>query len=101
MLHQDEWSMSSTPLEFPLLSVLLRNLTVHGMTSLLIVHVPPFIHSCITLSFEVRIQNRLLHYVFKTQGYHAKAFLDIYRTPISSKTLENRAQHFLPKRFPN
>ena len=49
MLHQDEWSMSNTPPEFPLLSVLLRNLLVHGMTSLLIVHVPPFIHSCVTL----------------------------------------------------
>ena len=35
ILHQDEWSMSTAPPEFPLLSVLLRNL---------LVHVPPFIH---------------------------------------------------------
>ena len=47
MLHQDEWSMSTTPREFHILNMLLRNLLVHGMTSLLIVHVPPFIHSCI------------------------------------------------------
>ena len=44
------------------------------MTSLLIVHVPSFIRACITLSFEVQIQNRLLHADLKTQGYHAKAF---------------------------
>ena len=49
MLHQDEWSISTTHSEFPLLSVLCRNLLVNGMTSLLIVHVPHFIHSCITL----------------------------------------------------
>ena len=49
MLHQDEWSMSTTPHEFPLLSVLLRNLRVPGMTSLLIVDVPPFIRSWITV----------------------------------------------------
>ena len=70
MLHEDEWIMSTTPLEFILLSVLLRNLLVHGMTSPLIVHVPPFIHSCITLSLEVQIQNRLLHSDLQTQGYH-------------------------------
>ena len=73
MLHQDEWSMSTTPLEFPLLIVLLRNLLVHGMTSLLIVHVPPFIHSCITLSFEVQILNSL----FQDTSYHPEAFQDI------------------------
>ena len=44
ILHQDERSMSTSPLKFPLLRVLLRNLHVHGMTSLLIVHVPLFIH---------------------------------------------------------
>ena len=74
ILHQDEWSMSTTPLEFRLLSVLLRNLLVHGMTSLLIVHVPPFIQSCITLSFKFQIQNRLLHSDLKSQGYYPEAF---------------------------
>ena len=32
--HQDECRMSSKPLEFPLLSVLLRNILVHDMASL-------------------------------------------------------------------
>ena len=49
MLHKDEWSMSTTPPESPLLSVLLINLLVHCMTSLLIVHFPFFSHSCLTL----------------------------------------------------
>ena len=74
MLHQVEWIMSTTPLEFLLLSVLLRNLLVHGMASLLIVHVPQFIHSCITLSFEVQIFSCLFHSVLKTQCYHLQAF---------------------------
>ena len=74
MLHQDEWSMYITPPEFPLPSVLLRNFLVHGMTSLLIVHVRPFIHSCITLSFQVHIQSRLLHSDLQTQSYHPKGF---------------------------
>ena len=63
MLHQDELSISTTPLEFHLLSVHLKNLFVHGMTSLLIVHVPPLIHSCIAWSFEVQIKNRLFYSV--------------------------------------
>ena len=54
ILHQDEWSMSTTPSELPLLSVLLRNLLIHGMISQLKVHGPPSIHSCITLLFEVQ-----------------------------------------------
>ena len=33
MLHQDEWVMFTTPPEFPLLSVLLRNVLVHGKVS--------------------------------------------------------------------
>ena len=71
--------MSTTPPEFCLLSVLLRNLLVHGRTSLLVVHVPPFIHSCITMSSEAQIQNRLLHFVLETQDYHLEATQDIYR----------------------
>ena len=98
ILHQDEWSMSTIPHEFPLLSVLLINLLVHGMTSLLIVHVPPFIHSYITLSFQVHIQSRLLHYDLKTQSYHPEAFQDTSRTPRPSRTLKNRDQHLLSKR---
>ena len=89
MLHQDEWSMSITPLEFPLLSVLFRNFLIHGMTSLLMIHEPPSIHSCIPLSFEVQIQNHLLHFVLKTQGYHPNAFQDTSRTPRPSTTETN------------
>ena len=74
MLHQDEWSISTTHPEFPLLNVLLRYLFVHGMTSLLIVHVPPFIHSYITLSFALQIQNRLLRSDLMTQYYHEEEF---------------------------
>ena len=90
--------LSTTPLKFPLLSVHLRNLFDHGMTSLLIVHVPQLIHSCITLSFRVQIQNRLLHSDLKTQGYLAKAFQDTSRTLRPSRTLKNRDQHFLLQR---
>ena len=60
MLHQDEWIMSTTPSEFPLFSVLLMSLLVYGTISLLTVHVPPFFHSCITLSFEIQIPNRFV-----------------------------------------
>ena len=77
MLHQGECGMFITPPEFPLLRVLLRNLLVHGMTSLFIVHVTPFIHSWITLSFEAQTQKRLLHSVLKTQGYHPQTFQDL------------------------
>ena len=86
ILHQDEWSRSTTPREFHLLSVLLRNLPVHRMSSLLIVHVPPFIHSCTTLSFEVQIQNRLLHSNLNTPVHHPQAFQDILRTSRTLKT---------------
>ena len=63
ILHEDEWSMSTTSHEFPLLSVLLRNLVVHSlcMTQLLIVHVPPFFYSCLSLSFQVKIHICLSH----------------------------------------
>ena len=57
--------MSTTPPEFPLLRVLLINLLVHGMTPPLLVHVPPFIHACITLFFQLQIQNH-----FKTFQEH-------------------------------
>ena len=45
------------------------------MTSLFTVNVLLFIHSCITLSFEVQIYNRLLHsaLVVKTPSFHPKA----------------------------
>ena len=43
ILHQDEWSKSTPPLEFPFLDVLLRNLIVYDMTPLHIVHVQPLI----------------------------------------------------------
>ena len=98
ILHQDEWSMSTTPPIFPLLSVLLRNLLVFGMTSLLIVHVPPINHSCITLSFEVKLQSCLLHSDLKTQGYHPQAFQDTSRTPRTSRTIKNMDQHLLSNR---
>ena len=70
--------MSTTPTKVPLLRVLLRNLLVHGIASILIVHIPPFIHSCITSSFEVQIQNIWLHSDPQTEGYerHYKVFLE-------------------------
>ena len=98
MLHQDEWSMYTTPPEFPLLSVLLKNLLVHGMTPLLILHVPPFNHSCITLSLEVQIQNSLLHSDLKTLGFCREAFQDIFWATRPSRTLEFISQHLLFKR---
>ena len=33
MLHQDEWRMSTTPSEFPLLSVLLKICPLHDFTT--------------------------------------------------------------------
>ena len=89
ILHQDEWSMYTTPPVFPPLSVLLRNLFVHGMISLLKDHVPPFIHSCIPLLFELQIQNRLLRSLLKTQGYHPSVIQDTPRPTRPSRTLVN------------
>ena len=46
MLHQDEWSMSSAPPHFPLLSVLLRSLLVQAMSHYLnTMYLPLFIHA--------------------------------------------------------
>ena len=84
--------MSTTPLEFPLLRVLLRNILVHGISSLLIVHVPPFIHSCITLSFQVQIQNRLLHSDLKTKAIiqnYFKTLLQYQALQTPSRTESN------------
>ena len=71
-------------------SVLLKDLLVQGMTPLLIVHVSPFIYSCITLSFEVQIQSRWFHSDLKAQCYHLKVFQDTSRVPRPSRTLKNR-----------
>ena len=64
------------------------------MTSLLIVHIPPFIHSYITLSFEVR----LLHSDLKRKGYHPEALQDTSTTRRTSRTIKNKDQHLLSKR---
>ena len=64
MLHIDNCIMITTYPQYPLLGVLLRKL-IHGMAFLIIAHVPPFIHSHITLSFKAETQNQLLHSIFK------------------------------------
>ena len=89
--------MSTTLPTFRLLNVLLVDLLVHGMTSLLVVLVPPFIHSCITLSLEVQIHNHLLHPDLKTQGYQQNTLKGIFTARKPSIILKNRDLHLLSK----
>ena len=97
-LHQDEWSMSTTPPESTLLSVFLTKLTcpLHDFTAYSpCTTLHSFMHNFV---FVAKIHNYLLHYIPKPQGYHPQVFEDIFLSIRPSRSLKNRDRHFVSKR---
>ena len=95
MLHQDEWSMSSTPPHFPLLSVLLRNYLVQASKH----HVSHYLNTLYLPSF---IQAYLSHLNSKSRTV---CCIQISRhkaiTHQSSKAIQRLQKPQVPSRIKN